>query len=278
MNSIIYYIKQQLNQFYPEKELMAVIKLLLAERFGFTDLELYGCKDRSFSKIEMDELNDIIERLKCHEPVQYILGNEYFLGMEFKVTTDVLIPRPETAQLVQWIEEDYKNKHVSILDIGTGSGCIAISLASKIKQSQVTAWDISEKAIDIALTNSIKNSTKVDFFVKDIFSDSVYNYKYDVIVSNPPYITPTEKTNMDANVLEWEPSIALFVPQENPLLYYIRIADVGREILNANGYLYFEINREFGFDTMNMLKEKGYSNIELRKDIFGNDRMIKAKL
>lgn len=278
MNPIVYYIKHILQGYYPDSEILSMAKLLLTETFGMSVTELYAGKDNCFSAKEQKQLDDILARLQKYEPLQYIIGRESFYGLTFEVNRHVLIPRPETAELVDWVINDHKESPVHILDIGTGSSCIAISLAKNIRGSQVTSWDISEKALEVAGRNCQWNNVNVTLEHKDILQATSCGTQYDVIVSNPPYITEREKAEMEANVLNWEPEVALFVPDDKPLLFYQKIAALGRKILTANGCLYFEINRAYGKPISDILKDMGYRNIELRKDISQNDRMIKAIL
>ena len=219
----------------------------------------------------------MIRRLKKNEPVQYVIGRETFCGLTFEVGPDVLIPRPETQELVRWIVDDWReNAACRILDIGTGSGCIAVSLAKLLEGAVVDGWDVSEGALQVAGRNARRNDVEVGFLRKDVLSALPGKERYDVIVSNPPYIAEKEKVVMDANVLDWEPSLALFVPDDDPLLFYRTIAVLAKEMLTENGLLYYEINQAYGPDTVQMLKSLGYSSVELKKDIWGNNRMIKA--
>ena len=278
MHPIVLKIKEALRGYYSDSEALALAKMLLVERFGFSSLELYGGKDKEVFKKDLDVLDEIIGRLKNHEPIQYILGVEQFGGLSFEVNDNVLIPRPETLELVEWIVDDFCDKgSFRLLDIGTGSGCIAVSLAHRIKGAEVDAWDISEEALAVARRNAEKNEAKVSFKQTDVLKVTPSSMScYDVIVSNPPYITEKEKIGMEANVLDREPGTALFVPDEDPLLFYRKIAELGSTALSDGGTLYFEINRMYGQDTLLMLKGMGYEHVELRKDLFGNDRMIKA--
>ena len=222
------------------------------------------------------QLADTITRLKAQEPIQYIQGYSDFCGLRFKVTQDTLIPRPETSELVEWIAAEHNGYAVDILDIGTGSGCIAISLANILPESTVTAWDISYAALDIAKENCTSNNTNVSFEQVDILAYEPTGEQFDIIVSNPPYIKENEKEAMHSNVLDWEPHTALFVPDSDPLLFYRTIARKGLTLIKPGGALYFEINRAHGADTMELLARYGYTAIELRKDFADNDRMIKA--
>lgn len=277
MHPIYQNIKQTLKGSYSESEAASLAKLLLIEVLGFSTLELFGGKDKQVSEKERDVLNEMLGRLMDNEPIQYILGKEYFCGMTFEVNRNVLIPRPETQELVEWIVEDYKEvPHCRILDIGTGSGCIAISLAKKLPKMSLEAWDISEGALEVAQKNAERNQVAVDFCLQNVLEADVSSPSYEVIISNPPYITEKEKNDMEANVLEWEPHTALFVPDTDPLLFYRKIAQLGIKALISGGALYFEINRAYGQETIHMLQDLGYRQIELKKDMFGNERMIKA--
>ena len=273
------YIKQAINGQYPDTEASAIAKAILTDVFQLSTTDLYASKDMNFSTNQAEKLEVIITRLRANEPLQYILGNCYFCGLNFHVEPGVLIPRPETAELIEWIIADRKSSDspIRILDIGTGSGCISISLAKNLPQSEVYAWDISEDALRIASDNANRLDANVRFRQTDVLGQVPTDTMMNVIVSNPPYITEAERTDMDANVTDWEPDTALFVPDNTPLLFYERIAEIGKLILTPDGTLYFEINQRFGTETVDMLRQKGYRNVELRKDLSGNDRMIKAE-
>ncbi len=276
MNPIVNYIKQTLQGYYPDAETVSMAKWLLTEVFGMSALQLYAGDDTSFSPDEQKQLDDILARLQKYEPLQYIIGIEHFFGLTFEVNPSVLIPRPETAELVEWIINEGR-EGMKVLDIGTGSGCIAISLAKHLRNADVTAWDISTEALQVASRNAERNDVRVNFQQRDVLQVKPEAEKFDVIVSNPPYIAEREKTEMEANVLEWEPEQALFVPDDDPLRFYRRIAELGKDILTQHGLLYFEINRAYGRETVRVLEALGYRNIELRKDMAHNDRMIKAE-
>ena len=260
----------------PDSEALSIAKLLLTQHFGFTQLELYGGKDKHLSENEQKELDIILRRLQNNEPIQYVLGKETFCGLTFEVNPNVLIPRPETQELVEWIVKENSTSGLRVLDIGTGSGCVAVSLAKKLKRADVTAWDISESALQVARRNAELNEVDVCLKQVNVLNLLDQTDRFDMIVSNPPYVTNTEKQSMERNVLDWEPEIALFVSDDDPFLFYERIADIGMDILRTNGKLYFEINQHFGKEIKNILENKGYHQVELRKDMFGNDRMIKA--
>ncbi len=277
MNPLYHHIKQRLlSSAYAEGEATSLAKWILAEVFGFSALELYTGKDTNFPQECRERLDNILTRLERFEPIQYIIGETHFCGLPFRVTPAVLIPRPETAELVEWIVNDCARPNVRILDIGTGSGCISVSLASQLKAAAVTAWDVSPQALSVARHNALVNKVSVDFCEVDVLQDILPDLTVDVLVSNPPYIAEKERAEMERNVLDFEPELALFVPDDDPLLFYRRIATIGKKILVPGGRLYFEINRAYGQETVALLEDLGYCQVELRKDLSGNDRMIKA--
>lgn len=227
---------------------------------------------------EVEEaINEVIDRLKQNEPIQYVLGETEFYGLSFFVNPSVLIPRPETEELVDLIINDTPTEEkYTVLDIGTGSGCIAISLAKKLKNTQVTAFDISQEALEVAEDNATENEVKVIFQEVDILTTDALDTSYDIIVSNPPYITESEKDFMELNVLDFEPASALFIPDNEPLLFYSKIAQLAAESLSKKGILYLEINEQFGKETAQVVTEAGFQEVTVLKDINGKDRMIKA--
>ncbi len=275
MKAIAKQISEGLSGYYTSGEVSALTRIIATELLGVSQMA-YFLKDNITLTAEQEALLDnAIERLKKLEPIQYILGYSDFCGLRFKVTPATLIPRPETSELVEWIASEATGSE-SILDIGTGSGCIAVSLAHKLPQSKVTACDISHEAIAVATENSKANGCSVAFEQVDILAYEPTGEQFDIIVSNPPYIKENEKETMHSNVLDWEPHTALFVPDSDPLLFYRAIAEKGLTILKPGGRLYFEINRAHGKETMEMLAALGYTSIELRKDFADNDRMIRA--
>lgn len=279
MNPLVTYIKQAIFGLYTESEAFAIAKWLLTEHFHFSTMELYGGKDRTFSEKEKQELNDILRRLLQKEPIQYILGREVFFNLSFEVNPSVLIPRPETEELVRWVIEEFlEESSLKILDVGTGSGCIAISLAKHFKNASVTAWDISEDALQTAQRNAQHNRSKVQFLKQNVFDSYSSSERFHVIVSNPPYIKCCERSGMDAQVVQWEPESALFVPDDDPFVFYRRITDIGKCLLFPKGKLFFEINQRYGAEVCQLLRNGGFHDVELRKDMNGNDRMIKAVL
>lgn len=276
MKRIAQIINEELSGYYTQSEVFALTRIIATEMLGIPQMTFFLKDDVTLKAEQEAMLFDTIERLKKYEPIQYIQGYSDFCGLRFKVTPATLIPRPETSELVEWIAADHSGKAASILDIGTGSGCIAISLAHKLPESKVTAWDISNDALAVATENSKANGCAVAFEEVDILAYRPTGKQFDIIVSNPPYIKENEKAAMHSNVLDWEPHTALFVPDSDPLLFYRTIAKKGLMLLKPGGTLYFEINRAYGAETMKMLADYGYTNIELRKDFADNDRMIKA--
>lgn len=277
MQKALEYIRTELKEFYPETEIKSFSYLIIEHLTGFTRTEIIVNKNTFFSDEQRNEIESFIEKLKNYVPIQYILGETEFYGLTFKVNESVLIPRPETEELVDWIcSENNSTGTLNILDIGTGSGCIAISLKHQLKDAQVTAFDISEKALETARLNATTNQLAVNFERVDILNPLLIEKKWDIIVSNPPYVLENEKPTMNANVLDYEPHLALFVPDNDPLLFYRQIATFASKHLSTNGKLYFEINRAYGQQTIQLLTEQGFSNLALRKDISGNDRMVRA--
>ncbi|MDD2244629.1 MAG: peptide chain release factor N(5)-glutamine methyltransferase [Dysgonamonadaceae bacterium] len=272
------YFSRELSGYYPNDEIKTITRLVLKEVCGISPSDLFSCKITILSDAEKQKLDDIIIRLKNQEPLQYILEETRFYGLSFHVNSLVLIPRPETEELVEWVISEKDDKTKRILDIGTGSGCIAVALAKMIPSSYIEAWDISAGALNVAQENAERNMVNVTFKQINVLEYSFNDDKFDVIVSNPPYVTESEKHDMDSNVLDFEPKTALFVPDNNALIFYERIADIALKRLNSNGKLYFEINRSKGIEMVEMLIQKGFHNVELRKDISGNDRMIRAQI
>ena len=275
MKSIAEQINKNLFSCYTAREVSALTRIIATELLGVSQMAFYLKDDIPLTAGQQTLLDNAIERLKKQEPIQYILGYSDFCGLRFKVTPATLIPRPETSELVEWIASEATGNE-GILDIGTGSGCIAISLAHKLPQSKITAWDISPDALAVAAENSKANGCDVEFEEVDILAYRPTGKQFDIIVSNPPYIKENEKPAMHSNVLDWEPHTALFVPDCDPLLFYRTIAKKGLTLLKPGGSLYFEINRAHGKETMEMLESLGYTSIELRKDFAENDRMIRA--
>ncbi len=280
---------QSLTPLYDAGEAQAIVRTVLDVEYGMTLTDIICGKVNELSSDEERNLEEIITRLQNGEPVQYVLGEADFAGRTFHVEPGVLIPRPETAELCQWIEEEVSSlkadERKQILDICTGSGCIAITLGLNIPNSEVTGWDISEDALRIAQGNvEMLKAENVRIVYQDALmlpkaaeAESSLSKGWNIIVSNPPYICEKEKADMEKNVLEHEPSIALFVPDEDPLKFYRAIAEYASSALKSEGALYFEINPIYEKETREMLEELGFKDIETKEDAFGKKRMMKAK-
>ncbi len=278
MNQLVAHIRRSLQDIYPPQELKSLTMRICCDMLGLQAIDIYLGKDINLSESKANELENILMRLRKNEPVQYVQGSTQFCGMLFRVGPGVLIPRPETEELVGRIVKETK-PGAKILDIGTGSGCIAISLAKQIPQSEVVAWDVSDEALAIARDNNARLSGGVLFEKQDVLApDAVRGRMFDVIVSNPPYVTVSEKPQMEPNVLLWEPEVALFVPDNDPLLFYRRIAWLGQRMLHPGGRLYFEINQQHGAETMQLLTDMNYRDVSLWKDAYANDRIVTACL
>lgn len=270
--------KKELSGLYDGNEIEALTLMVMNEISRLSKAQIKAFPETKIAPGEGEKLSGILQRLQTGEPIQYILGHTEFYGLPFKVNPSVLIPRPETEELVEWILHSVGSSPGNILDIGTGSGCIAISLKKNLPNAHVSAIDISIKALEIAKQNADLNLVSIKFIEDDILNitPQTSNFKSDIIVSNPPYVTQHDKTQMHTNVTDFEPHTALFVPKDNPLLFYNAIADYALSNLNTNGSLFFEINENLGKETVELLKAKVFNNIELRKDMSGRDRMVKA--
>ncbi len=278
MQSADKYIRSLLSSTFSDREASQISSIILDELYSLSRLDIIMNRDVISSSKMKEELDQIISRLLKNEPIQYIIGHTPFMNLNFNVKQGVLIPRPETAELVELILKETNIDNPSILDIGTGSGCIAISLANNIRNAVITAFDISDIALETASENAIANNANVKFIKTDIlnFDPSIYNNQFDIIVSNPPYIGDSEIADMERNVTEYEPHLALFVPDNDPLLFYRNISFVGKTMLKNGGKLYFEINSLYGSETASMLQEYGYTDISVIKDLQGNDRIVSA--
>ena len=277
MNQVLSGIDYALAGLYDAAELVSVKKALCLELLGISTISYYTRETLPPDADRDRKLKDALARLVRREPLQYVIGYAPFCGLTFKVDGRVLIPRPETAELVEWVAREC-GAQGSLLDIGTGSGCIAVTLARKLPGWNVRGWDISDCALELAVENSRLNGADVDFGKVDILDVPEQAYRFDVIVSNPPYVLEQEAAQMDRNVLDYEPHSALFVPDSDPLLYYRAIAGFGIRALSKGGRLYLEINPLEAHAMKQMLLNAGYHDIELRNDIFGKQRMIKAIL
>lgn len=270
-------IREKLCRHYPSEEVKALSRIISTEILGIKEYTYFLKDPVTLTPQQEDKLDETLRRLQEYEPIQHILGCERFCGLNFAVNNSVLIPRPETQELVSWIIKETP-QGAKILDIGTGSGCIAIAIAHNMPDCKITAWDISDAALATAQKNCIANSVNIHIEQCNILTYTpLENEKFDIIVSNPPYIKESEKSSIEPNVLRWEPHIALFVPDSDPLIFYRTIAQKAQTMLRSGGKLFFEINRAHGDDTVQLLKTLGYCNIKLRKDFADNDRMIKAQ-
>ena len=269
---------QELTPIYDVGEAESFFYLILEEKKQLKRIDVALYPDLNFSEEEIVVLNLILEQLKKEIPIQYLLGKTSFYGLDFEVNENVLIPRPETEELVDWIirssSKSKKYKDLKILDIGTGSGCIAISLAKSIPNSQVYAVDVSEKALATAKKNAELNNVKVTFSNQNILDTEDLKQQFDIIVSNPPYVRNLEKEEIKKNVLDNEPHLALFVEDNDALIFYRKIAELAQKNLSENGQLFFEINQYLSKEMVELLEKMNFKNVELRKDIYGNDRMI----
>lgn len=260
---------------YRREEAEAISYLVLAEIFHVTKLEVV--LDKIIHDFNSEKLQEVISRIQAHEPVQYVIGHTEFYGRKYVVNKNVLIPRGETEEMVNMIVKDhlYKKNILNILDICTGSGCIAISLAIAFPNSKVSGIDISKKALEVAKTNAEINSIQISFIEADILQPyTITENKFDIVVSNPPYVMQNEAQTMDENVLNYEPGLALFVPNHDPLLFYKALAIQSKDLLKPGGKCYFEINQRFGLEVMDLLQGENFKNIEIVKDIHGNDRFV----
>ena len=264
---------------YGDGEAKAIARLVFEVRFGLSMSDICLGKDTQLSANNQTELKGITDRLLEQEPIQYVLGQADFCGRTFIVNEHVLIPRPETEDLCRWINSQDTCPRVRLLDIGTGSGCIAITLAAMYPKAEVTAWDISPEALEVARENAKRTHVNVSFEQIDILHlpSNLLHQTYDLIVSNPPYICNKERACMEANVLEHEPHTALFVPDDDPLLFYRAIAQYGQTALEPEGWLYFEINPLYAQPLSDMLHMMSYHDIELKLDQYGKQRMLRAK-
>ena len=270
---------RRLMTLYESGEAKAIARWVFDARFGLSLADILCGKDTQLSANDQEDVEKIACRLEKGEPIQYIIGMTDFCGRTFHVEPGVLIPRPETEELCYWIlEEDIPKRNIhSVLDIGTGSGCIAITLALGIPQAKVSAWDISEEALHIAQENANTLNAEVTFEKYDILQPSHLSAPlWDMIVSNPPYIKPLERHEMAKNVLDYEPEIALFAPEENPIIFYQRIGDYAIQHLTSGGQLFFELNPMTSTDVCIYLEALGFTNIEIRQDQFGKQRFLKA--
>lgn len=273
------YFFQKLSELYDTMEAENFFAITLEELKQWKRIDFAMNPDYELTGDEIYKWNNVLRQLEVQRPIQYIFGKAYFYGLEFKVNENTLIPRPETEELVEWVINDIQNpQYLKILDIGTGSGCIAISIAKNLNGTEVSAIDVSEEALAVAKENARSNDIDINFQLLDILEAESLPQKYDIIVSNPPYVRHLEKAEIKPNVLEHEPHLALFVEDNDPLLFYRKIAQLAKKYLKPDGRLYFEINQYLGKATIAMLEAEGFKNIVLRKDLMGNDRMVSTRI
>ena len=284
------HFNKSLKHLYPTSEIDSFFFLILEEYMGLKRIDIVLKSDFLIDKKSLNLMQIATKQLEQEIPIQYIIGKTEFFGLPFHVNKEVLIPRPETEELVEQVlkkvsliktcntskNETIKEKQLKVLDIGTGSGCIAISLKKQLPSSEVSALDVSNKALRVAKKNALLNNVDISFVHQDILKTNDLDKLYDVIISNPPYVRELEKKEIKNNVINNEPHLALFVDNKNPLLFYNKIAELAKKFLIKNGQLHFEINQYLGKETIKLLAEKGFKNIQLKKDIFGNDRIITA--
>ncbi|WP_428229798.1 peptide chain release factor N(5)-glutamine methyltransferase [Flavobacterium sp.] len=273
---------KELSPFYDAYEAESFFYLILEDKHKLRQIDLALNHELTFLESDFVVWDALLNELKKEVPIQYLLGKSHFYGLDFEVNENVLIPRPETEELVEWIIGENskidKSKTIKILDIGTGSGCIAISLAKNIPNAQVYAIDVSKKAIETAKRNAVHNKVDVTFMLQNILETEMLKCNFDIIVSNPPYVRNLEKEEIKKNVLDYEPHLALFVEDNDALVFYRKIAELAQKNLLENGQLYFEINQYLGDEMRNLLEKMNFRNIELRRDIYDNDRMISSKV
>ena len=284
------YFNETLKTIYPITEIDSFFFLLLEEYLGFRRVDIVLKSDFKITQETLNLLQSATKQLEQEVPLQYIIGKTEFYGLPFVVNKHVLIPRPETEELVACvvsessrvktfntsIKQTTETKQLKILDIGTGSGCIPISLKKQLPFAKISAIDISKEALTVAKKNAVLNNVDIHFILQDILKTVALDQHYDIIISNPPYVRELEKKELKNNVLKNEPHVALFVKNDNPLIFYDKIAELAKNYLNKNGLLFFEINQYLGTETINLVNKKGLKNIQLKKDMFGNDRIIVA--
>lgn len=269
-----------LHGIYPGLEIDSFFKLLSEAYLNLSPVEIVLQADMEIEPAIQEKFSAALKRLKAYEPIQYIIGRTEFFGLPLKVNPDTLIPRPETEELVkltlQEVAEANTAEKLRILDIGTGAGCIAVALAKNLPDAEISAMDVSEEALKVAEENAKINKVDVHYFQGDILTMESLPEKYHFIVSNPPYVRLSEKRMMDSNVVDFEPELAIFVTDEDPLLFYRKIAQLAKRQLTENGKLIFEINEYLGEDLLALIIDEGFENIHLIKDIYGKNRMLKC--
>lgn len=280
IHALIAYFKRELNDLYSERELKTIAQQFICKRLDWSNATYMMSKDATVSESDLLFFRAVIKRLLEGEPFQYVIGETYFYNIKLQTTSQALIPRPETEELVEWVLKELPEKFYRIIDIGTGTGCIPLAIKKERPNNELFGIDISESAIELAQNNAQALKLDVKFRKYDIMKNenySVIKNSWDVIISNPPYIPDLEKEGMASHVIEYEPENALFVPDKTPLLFYERIAIFAKEHLSQSGMLFFEIHEDFGSEIIRLLKGYGFET-ELKKDLQNKDRMIKATL
>lgn len=281
LKSLKTYFNIALLGYYPETEINSFFFMLTESILGLKRIDVSLSYEDSIKGENYNSFQLAVERLQKYEPIQYLIGDTEFYGLNLNVNASVLIPRPETEELVSWILEDIKSQNLnseplSILDIGTGSGGIAIALAKNMSHAKIFALDVSKEALKVAKSNASLNNVDITFLEENILDWCADNLNFDIIVSNPPYVRESEKNMMSINVLNHEPHLALFVKDDDALLFYRKITQISKQLLNDNGSLYFEINEYLGENMQHLMEEVGFKQIELKQDLFEKDRMIKG--
>ena len=277
VSSVVQRYRSELFSIYPVREIEQFIALVFDDVMHFSKIEIFMNGDTLVSTVHLALFETVLEGLKEQQPIQYLLGQTVFYGLPMRVNPDVLIPRPETEELVHWILKDELKKYPRVIDLGTGSGCIALALKDQLEEAKVYGVDNSVAALNIAMENARRNELEVEFFHFDILSkESLEFMNFDLMVSNPPYVTQQDRRFMSPNVLDNEPHSALFVYHDDPLIFYRKIVDLAEGHLNRSGKLYFEINEAFGNEILQFLKDRGFVHVEMKKDFNGRDRMIRG--
>ncbi|MBN2613935.1 MAG: peptide chain release factor N(5)-glutamine methyltransferase [Bacteroidales bacterium] len=278
--SLTGFIRDSIKEIYPGPEANQLAYLIVNHLLSYSKIDIHLKADERVSEDIFQQTREIVNQLIENKPIQYILGQTEFYGIKLSLNSHVLIPRQETEELVEWVIKDHINNQPAVLDIGTGSGCIAIALAKKLSGSAVHSVDISGQAIDLASENARQNQVNIRFAVYDILGNKPFPFdlKYSIIVSNPPYVTLSEKKFMKKNVTGYEPHLALYVNDHDPLVFYRKIAAFGLEHLAPGGCLYLEVNERFGEEVVKLFKDNGYQYVIIKKDINGKDRMVKATI
>lgn len=269
--------KEELNHHFSQREIDQFFAMTFDELLGYSRAELQIRRDQRLSDAHLAMVEVVLKGLQLHKPIQYLLGHTEFYGLRFKVDSHVLIPRPETEELVRWITYEAGNSTKSILDLGTGSGCIAISLKKSLPHVNVYAVDKSIEALNLAKKNAELNDVGIEFFAFDLLKQESLGFRnFDIMVSNPPYVTLDDKQKMEKNVVDNEPHLALFVPADDPLVFYRKIVDLADGHLNKGGKIFFEINESFGQEIRSLLADRGFTSVEIKNDLNGRPRMAKG--